>query len=119
MKSEPGFWDESWRDNALEIGIEAANGLAFVFEDKGKIVGFACAQDLGFRAYLSELIINRKYRNKGIGKGLWLVRPGCGVDEEKFSINQPPTKHLRGTGKSRAVFERHCFNRVFWPFHML
>ena len=70
MKSEPCFWNESWRDNTLELGIDAANGLAFVREDKGKIVGFACAHDLGFRAYLSELIISRKYRNKGIGKDL-------------------------------------------------
>jgi GNAT superfamily N-acetyltransferase len=70
MKSEPGFWDELWRDNALEIGIDAANGLSFIFEDKGKIVGFACAHDFGFRAYLSELIISREYRNKGIGESL-------------------------------------------------
>lgn len=70
MKSEPGFWSKSFRDNVLELGIDAANGLAFVQEDKGKIVGFACAHDLGFRAYLSEFIISREYRNKGIGKGL-------------------------------------------------
>ncbi len=70
MKSEPGFWGESWRENVLELGIDAANGLAFVQEDNGKIVGFACAHDLGYRAYLSELIISWKYRNKGIGKSL-------------------------------------------------
>ena len=70
MKSEPGFWDKSWRHNALKIGIDAANGLAFVWEDKGKVVGFACAHDLGFRAYLSELIISKEFRNMGIGKDL-------------------------------------------------
>jgi ribosomal protein S18 acetylase RimI-like enzyme len=36
----------------------------------GKVVGFACAHDLGFRAYLSELIISKEFRNMGIGKDL-------------------------------------------------
>lgn len=70
MKSEPGFWDETWRDNVLEIGIDSAKGHAYVFEDGGQLVGFACAHDLGFRAYLSEVIINPKHRNRGIGKDL-------------------------------------------------
>ena len=70
MKSELGFWDETWRDNALEIGIVTADGLALVCENKGKIVGFICAHDLGFRAYLSVLIVGQKYRKKGIAKAL-------------------------------------------------
>ena len=32
--------------------------------------GFVCAHDLGFRAYLSELIVARGVRGRGIGKSL-------------------------------------------------
>lgn len=35
-----------------------------------QIVGFACAHDLGFRAYLSELIVDARVRRQGIGTRL-------------------------------------------------
>lgn len=35
MKSEPGFWDKSWRHNALEIGktLAAADKELHLWED--------------------------------------------------------------------------------------
>ena len=45
MKFVPGFWHKSWRDDALERGIRAADGLAFVWDDGGRIVGFVCARE--------------------------------------------------------------------------
>lgn len=42
MEAEPGFWQDAWSD----------------------------AHDLGFRAYLSELIVAREARGRGIGKKL-------------------------------------------------
>jgi hypothetical protein len=57
LQSVPGFWDASWRPDVLERGIEAARGLAFVYEQREDIVGFVCAHDLGFRAYLRALIV--------------------------------------------------------------
>jgi predicted N-acetyltransferase YhbS len=54
MQSEPGFWQESWRHDVLERGLVASGGLSFVWDEAGQVLGFACAHDLGFRAYLSS-----------------------------------------------------------------
>lgn len=85
MKSEPGFWPEDGRKDVLERGIDSANGLAFVWEENGQIIAFACAHDTGFLAYLSALIVNNSSRSKGIGRMLIqhiekkLVSQGCRV----------------------------------------
>jgi GNAT superfamily N-acetyltransferase len=85
MEAEPGFWQRDWSDATLAQGIEAAGDLALVWEADTSIVGFACAHDLGFRAYLSELIVAPGARGRGIGRGLVeriqaeLARRGCGV----------------------------------------
>ena len=70
MLSVPGFWQAGWRDDVLERGLRSAEGLAFVAEVQGQIVGFVCAHDVGFRAYLSELVVAQLQRNAGIGKNL-------------------------------------------------
>lgn len=70
MEGEPGFWREDWSDDTLARGIEAARGLAFVWEEEENILGFACGHDLGFRGYLSELIVGRSARGRGIGRAL-------------------------------------------------
>ncbi|MCK4391806.1 GNAT family N-acetyltransferase [Candidatus Bipolaricaulota bacterium] len=70
MQSEPGFWQDSWRDDVLERGLTAAGALAFVCEEAGQVVGFVCANDLGFRGYLNELIVAESVRSKGIGRQL-------------------------------------------------
>jgi ribosomal protein S18 acetylase RimI-like enzyme len=70
MQSESGFWQDSWQDKVIDQGIKSADGLAFVWEESGQILGFICAHDLGFRAYLSELIVRDSARNMGIGKQL-------------------------------------------------
>jgi predicted N-acetyltransferase YhbS len=70
MKSEPGFWQENWQADALERGLESASGLAFVWDAGACIQGFICAHDLGFRAYLSELIVAPTARGQGIGRRL-------------------------------------------------
>jgi len=70
MESVPGFWQPHWSDVTLETALRAADGLAFVHEEPMGIVGFACAHDLGFRAYLSELVVAEGHRGRGIGRGL-------------------------------------------------
>ncbi len=50
--------------------IQSANGLAFVWENDSRILGFVCAHDLGFRAYLSELVVDISVRQHGIGTRL-------------------------------------------------
>jgi ribosomal protein S18 acetylase RimI-like enzyme len=70
MQAEPGFWQRDWSDATLARALETAGELALVWEDESSIVGFACAHDLGFRAYLSELIVAREARGRGIGRRL-------------------------------------------------
>ncbi|GLI33799.1 GNAT family N-acetyltransferase [Desulforhabdus amnigena] len=70
MESEPGFWQGDWSDEILVKAIGTAAGLALVWEENAHILGFACAHDLGFRAYLSELIVAPTEKGRGIGKGL-------------------------------------------------
>ena len=57
VEAEPGFWQRDWSDATLAKGIETAGDLALVWEDDTAIAGFVCAHDLGFRAYLSELVV--------------------------------------------------------------
>jgi ribosomal protein S18 acetylase RimI-like enzyme len=70
LKGEKGLWDKNWRKNALELGITSSIDLSYVYEENNKIIGFVCAHDLGFRSYLSELVVDSKFRNIGIGKEL-------------------------------------------------
>jgi ribosomal protein S18 acetylase RimI-like enzyme len=70
MEAEPGFWQRDWSDATLAKAIRTAGELALVWEEKTSVAGFVCAHDLGFRAYLSELIVAREARGRGIGKSL-------------------------------------------------
>lgn len=70
MQSEPGFWKQDTRSNVLDIELSSAKDLAFVWEEDGEILGFACAHDLGFRAYLGELIVAHTARRRGLGHSL-------------------------------------------------
>ncbi len=70
MKSVPGFWDESWRLDVVQRVLTSADAIALVHEDDGAIDGFACAHDLAFRGYLSELVVAPQSRRKGIGSQL-------------------------------------------------
>ncbi len=85
LKSVPGFWRENWRDDVLERGIRAADGLTFVWDEGGRIVGFVCAHDVGFLGYLSQLVVAEESRGKTIGKQLVcrvereLAARGCAV----------------------------------------
>lgn len=85
MQSVPGFWQKSWRHDVLERGIRSADGLAFVWEEGGQIAGFVCAHDVGFRGYLSELVVAEEMRGRSVGKQLLrrveqeLIDRGCAV----------------------------------------
>lgn len=70
MQSVQGFWQPWWSEKTIVKAILSANGLAFVWEDNSSIGGFVCAHDLGFRAYLSELIVDHRVRHQGIATRL-------------------------------------------------
>ena len=85
MRSEPGFWQDTWRDDAIRRALASAGGLAFVWDQAGQVLGFICAHDVGFRAYLSELIVAESARAQGVGRELVrrvqreLTARGCAV----------------------------------------
>lgn len=69
MKSVDGFWNPMWTPDTIDHSLVSSNGLCFVYEEKD-ILGFICAHDLGFRAYLSELVVSPVCQGTGIGKTL-------------------------------------------------
>ena len=85
MESEPGFWQADWRTDVLERALAAAGGLAFVAVENEEIVGVVCGHDLGFRAYLSGLVVAGAHRGQGIGAQLLahmesaLASRGCAI----------------------------------------
>jgi predicted N-acetyltransferase YhbS len=70
LKSTSGVWQEWWRDTAVAIALESAGALALVASRKEKIVGFACFHDVGFRAYLSEMVVSESEQGGKIGSKL-------------------------------------------------
>jgi predicted N-acetyltransferase YhbS len=70
MEGVPEFWQPNWSNDTLASGIRSARGLAFVWEMSSNVLGFACAHDVGFRAYLSELVVAEHAQNQGIGEQL-------------------------------------------------
>ena len=101
LKSVPGFWDETWRTDVLERAIASADTIAIVHLDAEIIDGFACAHDVAFRSYLSELVVLPSAQGKGIGRQLLteiekrLKERGCSIviadvwrDAEEFYSTQ-------------------------------
>jgi ribosomal protein S18 acetylase RimI-like enzyme len=70
MESVAGFWDETWRPDVLGRALTSPDTIALVHQDGDAIDGFLCAHDLGFRAYLSELVVSPQARRRGIGSRL-------------------------------------------------
>ncbi len=70
MQAVPEIWQDSWRADVLERSLRAAAGLAFVWEEGGQVRGFVCAHDIGFRGYLSELVVTEETRGRGVGRQL-------------------------------------------------
>jgi ribosomal protein S18 acetylase RimI-like enzyme len=112
MQSVAGFWDEGWREDVLERALGSAETVALVHLDSERIDGFVCAHDLGFRAYLSELVVSPSARSGGIGGQLLaeaerlIAQRGCSIviadvwhDAERFyrlrGWTPPPVVLLR------------------------
>lgn len=85
IEAIPGLWHPDWRSDILERAIRSADGLAFVWIEGEALVGFACAHDVGFLAYLSLLAVAESARGHGVGTALirrieqTLANRGCTV----------------------------------------
>jgi len=81
----PGVWQDSWRADVIERAISSVAGLALVAVRGHILVGFACAHDFGFHAYLSQLTVSASEQNSGLGTQLLrrieeqLGERGCSV----------------------------------------
>lgn len=124
MNSVAGFWDASWRPDVLERALGSPDTIALVHQDGAVIDGFTSAHDLGFRAYLSELVVAPQAQRRGIGARLLaeierrVAERGCAVivadvwqDAEEFYRSQgwtPPSvilvrKRLPSASASRQT----------------
>jgi len=85
IESIPGLWHPDWRSDVLERAIRSTDGLAVAWIEKDEIVGFACAHDVGFLAYLSLLAVAESARGHGIATALirhieqTLADRGCAI----------------------------------------
>lgn len=85
MRSVARFWDENWRPDVLERALSSANTIALVHQEDDTIDGFICGHDVGFRAYLSELIVSPASQGRNVGSQLVcelerrLAERGCSV----------------------------------------
>ena len=85
MRSVAGFWDENWRPDVLERTLSSADTIALVHQENDTIDGFICGHDVGFRAYLSELIVSPASQGRNVGSQLVcelerrLAERGCSV----------------------------------------
>jgi predicted N-acetyltransferase YhbS len=84
MQMVPRFWQPWWSDATIAAAIQSANALAFVWEDNSQIIGFVCAHDLGFRAYLSELVVDPGVRHQRIATRLVqaVEEALCGIGQQ-------------------------------------
>ncbi|MBN1269554.1 MAG: GNAT family N-acetyltransferase [Kiritimatiellae bacterium] len=109
LKRTPGVWQKWWREAAVAKAMESAGATALVAVRHGKIIGFACFHDVGFRAYLSEMVIAESEQGNGIGSQLLksaerlLADAGCQLIVADV---YPPAEGFyahNGWGKPKAV----------------
>ena len=67
MLSVPGFWDPGWPADVLERVVAADAAITLVYENGTTLSGFICGYDVGFRGYLSELVVSPGAQGTGIG----------------------------------------------------
>ena len=85
LRSLRGVWQDSWRTDVVERAIVSASELAMVAVRGDAVIGFVCAHDVGFRAYLSELAVSESEQGSGLGTELLyrveerLGQRGCSV----------------------------------------
>ena len=83
IRSGHGWLDE-WADDVVSRALCSSNGLSYVWADIS-ILGFISAHDVGFRGYISDIVVLQAARKRGIGRSLVnqvereLARRGCHI----------------------------------------
>ena len=85
MENEKFFWHKVWTNDTLRKAIEMAQDSALVYEENSNIVGFVFGYNLGFRGYISALLVKNGYRKNGIGK-LLLNRIENNLEKNKCEL---------------------------------
>ncbi len=70
IEPSPGLWHPDWRPGVLERAIRSAGGLAFVWLDDDRLVGFVCAHDVGWPGYLCTLVVAESAHADNVGAEL-------------------------------------------------
>jgi GNAT superfamily N-acetyltransferase len=85
MTSVPRFRDDGWPQDLLGRVLGSPGTIAPVRVDGRAVNGFVCAHDVGFRAYLSELVVWPDSQRRGIG-----VEPALGGRAAPLRPRMPP-----------------------------
>jgi len=107
--SLPGVWQKEWRDSAVSLALASAGKLALVAIVNKALAGFACFHDVGFRAYLSEMVIAERHQKSGIGSLLLkkaeniLSRRGCKLIVADVYPPAEEFYHKNGWVRSKAT----------------
>jgi len=111
LRSISGVWQPIWRSDVVERALLSANGLAYVATDHS-LIGFGCAHDAGFRAYLSELVIAESWQRRGVGSALLaalqrgVAARGCKLVVADVFPPAVPFYRAHGWGEPLAVLLR-------------
>src|SRR5262245_31187175 len=112
MKSVAGFWDKSWRPDVLERALGSSETIALVHHEDDIIDNFVCGHDVGFRAYLSELVVSPASQERGVGSRLVpeleqrLAERGCSVLIADVSRDSARSQRSRGWTPPAVVLLR-------------
>ena len=109
LKNTPGVWQAWWREGTVATALQSADKHALVASREDEIIGFACFHDVGFRAYLSEMVVAESEQGNGIGSKL--LKKGeamLAADKCQLIIGDvyPPAEGFyskHGWGKPKAV----------------
>ena len=111
LRSVPGVWQPIWRDDVVERALRSANDLAYVAIEQD-IIGFGCAHDVGFRAYLSELVVAESWQRRGVGSALLgavqrgVAERGCRLVVADIFPPAMPFYQAQGWDEPRAILLR-------------
>ncbi|HJQ75348.1 MAG TPA: GNAT family N-acetyltransferase [Gaiellaceae bacterium] len=103
----PGYWGVTLAAELLEVDAIVADGLAFVAEEAGEIVGFVLARRKeGTRGLLSDIYVRPESRRRGHASRL--AHAVADALHERGATDITLSVHVANT-PARAAYERWGF----------